>query len=271
MKYLSLIFLLLWLQSSQLSAAQKTLTFGVVPQQSASKLLSIWGPLLSHLSKETGIKLVFKTAKDIPSFEKALAQGRYDIAYMNPFHYTEFHKSPGYQAFAKSANKQIKGIIVINKNSAVKTLKDLEGKTLVFPSRYAFAATLLTQALFHQEKVAFKSKYVSSHDSVYLNVAKGTFPAGGGIHRTFSSIPLNLQNQLMVLKTTAGHTPHAFAAHPKISSAIVDQLVIALVGLRNNKTGQVLLNKLKMSAIESAKNRDWDDIRALNIQTTFTE
>lgn len=63
-----------------------------------------------------------------------------------------------------------------------------------------------------------KPKYVSSHDSVYLNVAKGLFPAGGGVKRTFNNIPKETRKQFKVLWTTDPYTLHAIAARPDIES-----------------------------------------------------
>ncbi|MFT6388922.1 MAG: phosphonate transport system substrate-binding protein, partial [Cellvibrionaceae bacterium] len=60
----------------------KNYSFGVVPQQSAERLAKLWGPVFAYVSKETGVKLQFKTAKNIPEFEKRLMAGDYDFAYM---------------------------------------------------------------------------------------------------------------------------------------------------------------------------------------------
>ena len=69
----------------QAQEAQPSLTFGIVPQQSASRLAEEWGPLLSELSRRSGVLLVFRTAPSIPVFEERLAKGAYDLAYMNPY------------------------------------------------------------------------------------------------------------------------------------------------------------------------------------------
>ena len=47
---------------------KKVYTFGIVPQQSASRLAEQWGPLLEYLSDKSGIELRFKTAPSIPKF-----------------------------------------------------------------------------------------------------------------------------------------------------------------------------------------------------------
>ena len=107
-----------------------TLSFGIVPQQNATKLARLWTPICKYLSKQTGYRFVFKTAKDIPTFEKRLATGEYDIAYMNPYHYTVFSIDPGYRAIAKETNKRIQGIIVVKKDSPYQSIVELAGKTL---------------------------------------------------------------------------------------------------------------------------------------------
>ena len=55
------------------------LTFGIVPQQSATKLASLWTPILSYLSTKSGVELSFATAPDIPTFEKRVLDGEYEL------------------------------------------------------------------------------------------------------------------------------------------------------------------------------------------------
>lgn len=71
---------------SGMAAAEPTvLSIGIVPQTSATELVKHWAPVLGYLSEKTGCRLRFETAKDIPTFERRLADGVYDLAYMSPF------------------------------------------------------------------------------------------------------------------------------------------------------------------------------------------
>jgi len=155
----------------------ETVTFSVVPQQSASKLARLWTPIVTYLSEKTGHDVRFTTAKDIPTFEARLAEGQYDFAYMNPYHYTVFSSAPGYSAFARQKDKRIKGIVVVRKDSTLRDMEELEGERLAFPSPAAFAASVLPRSHLRTEGIGFTPQYVSSHDSVYLGVARGLFPA----------------------------------------------------------------------------------------------
>jgi phosphonate transport system substrate-binding protein len=235
-KYILLLASGILLSSSFVVNAQEY-TFGIVPQQSSKKLARLWGPILKKLSEDTGLTIKFATAKNIPTFEKRLAAGEYDFAYMNPYHFTVYNKAPGYVALTRQRNKEIKGIMVVKKDSDLSELKDLNDTTLAFPSPAAFAATLLSQAELNKQDVEFTPKYVSSHDSVYLSVARGLLPAGGGIVRTFNNIDPAIRDQLRILWTSEGFTPHAFTAHPDISAQNRELVAKALAGLETTDTG----------------------------------
>ncbi|MCP3850461.1 MAG: phosphate/phosphite/phosphonate ABC transporter substrate-binding protein [Gammaproteobacteria bacterium] len=241
-------------------------TFAVVPQQSASKLARLWTPILKKVGQEAGVILKFKTAPNIPTFEKRLVNSEYDFAYMNPYHYTAFNQNPGYQAIAKAANKRIKGIVVVRKDSHVTKLTDLEGETLAFPSPAAFAATILPMAYFSKIGLNITPKYVSSHDSVYRTVAQGHFPAGGGVMRTFKNMTPDIREQLKILWATEEYTPHAFAVHPRVDTIVKNKIQKAFIALSQQDEGKQLLNTIKLKGISSAKDEDWNDIRQLNIR-----
>jgi len=80
-------------------------TFGIVPQQSASRLAQMWGPFLSELSAQTGATFQFQTTKDIPTFEACLTSGAYDIAYMNPMHWGVWCEHPKSGSFVRSGRR----------------------------------------------------------------------------------------------------------------------------------------------------------------------
>ena len=243
----------------------ETLTFGIVPQQSAKTLAKLWTPICNYLSEKTGEKIQFSTAKDIPTFEKRVLAGQYDIAYMNPYHYTVFNQKPGYQAMARQKDKKIKGIIVVKKDSKLKSLDELDTKNLAFPSPAAFAASVLPRAKMKADGINITPKYVSSHDSVYLNVSKGLFAAGGGVIRTFNNTNPKVKENLRVLWTTPGYTPHAIASKPGLDQNIIDKLNKALVGMNTDPEGQALLKTIKFKGLLLSKDSDWDDVRSLNI------
>ena len=246
------------------------LVFGVVPQQSASELARSWIPILKYLGDKTGLAMRFATAKDIPTFEQRLAAGEYDLAYINPYHYTVFHHRPGYRVLAKEKDRELKGIIVVRKDSPIDDIAQLKGKTVAFPGPAAFAATLLPQAQLRKLDIPVAPSYVASHDSVYLSVALGLYVAGGGIPRTLGNMGAETRDQLRILWTTSGYTPHAFVVHPRIPDRTAGQVQAALLGMADTPEGEALLKAIDFHGLVVAHDADYDDIRRLDFRLLET-
>ncbi|WP_303580398.1 phosphate/phosphite/phosphonate ABC transporter substrate-binding protein [Amphritea sp. 1_MG-2023] len=247
------------------------LVFGMVPQQAAFKMARDWAPLLRELTALSGVSLRFATAPDIPTFEARLQAGEYDIAYMNPYHYTVVSDALGFRPLVKARDKRIEGIVVASKQRSLHGLEDLAGEQLAFPAPAAFAATLLTRGTLGVKGIPYQAVFVNSHDAVYRNVAAGRFIAGGGIQRTFDALEPRIREQLQVIWRSSGFTAHAIAAHPRVDAAVVAQLRAALVQLASTEAGAAALRPLKIKGFEVAVDSDWNDVRALHLQQVLGE
>lgn len=248
-------------------AVGKTYTFGIVPQQTASELARIWIPVFNVINERAGVPLRFATAPDIPAFEKRLVSGTYDLAYMNPYHYTVFSQKPGYAAFAKEKARRLRGIVVVRKDSPITDLAGLSGKEVSFPAPASFAATVLVRAELESKKISIQPKFVGSHESVYLNVAKGIHAGGGGIVRTFQTMDAPVRDELRILWQTKDYTPHAFAAHPRVPGDILGKVREAMLLADSDARGKAALKDIGFNGIESAQDADWADVRSLGIKT----
>ncbi|MBY6194599.1 phosphate/phosphite/phosphonate ABC transporter substrate-binding protein [Marinobacter hydrocarbonoclasticus] len=268
--YFKLIVLVAALLLSKAAYGQhvdsRVYTFGVVPQQASEKLASLWIPFIQHLSKQTGLNIEFATAPSIPEFEERLAEGVYDFAYMNPYHFTVFNEHPGYIAISRQKNHEIRGIIVVSSGLEIESLEELAGKELAFPAPNAFAATLITRAFLDKAAPGYTATFVNSHDSVYQSVAKGFFAAGGGIVRTLNEVSPELQRELEVLWLSPGYTGHAFAAHPAVPESVRTLVQGGLIMMSSSEEGAFLIGSLGMEGLQAAIDSDWDDVRALGLK-----
>lgn len=259
------IVLIFSLFVSLTARAQESYSFAIVPQQSASKIASLWGPILLYLESTTGYHFRLVVDKSIPHFQNGLSEGEYDFAYMNPYHYVVYHEKNGYTALVKARDRYIKGILVVAKNSSLQTVQDLKGKSVVFPSPAAFAATLLTRGYLAQQDISINSIYAGSHDAVYLDVARGLYPAGGGILRTLDSMPENIRSKLRVLWISKPYTPHPIAVSPKVPKAVAVSVRDSLIELNKSKKGRRYLHRLHITGWVRASDKDWDDVRGLHL------
>jgi phosphonate transport system substrate-binding protein len=261
------LYLLSFSEPASASAQTYPLSFGIVPQQSATRLARDWVPFLAKVSKLSGVSLRFATVTDIPTFEGCLGEGAFDFAYMNPYHFTVFNRLAGYHAFARQADKRLRGLIVVAKNSPIKTLKDLDGLGAAFPSPAAFGASAIQRAELKQLGIRITPAYVNSHDSVYRAVEAGLYVAGGGVTRTFASAPSEIRNKLRILHQTKAYTPHAFAARADVPAEAVARVRNTMLALAADDP---VLLPLGITGFQAATDRDWDDVRRLELTPNDT-
>ena len=241
-------------------------TFGIGPQQAATELAKRWMPIMRYLSEKSGVPLQFRTAKDIPTFQQQMKEGVFDFAFINPYHYTVFHKSAGYDAFAREKDGRLVGVLVVKRDGPIHEVGQLAGVTAAFPAANALAATWLPLIHLKEKNITVMPQYVTSMDSVYRSVAKGLFPVGGGEMRTLGTIDPEVKQQLRVLWSSEALPPFTFAAHPRVPKDAVAKVQKAMDEMDRDPQGQVLLKAINFKGMEITTDEDYNAMRAMNIK-----
>lgn len=233
-------------------------TFGIVPQYDQRQLFATWQPILNELEKRTGLTFKLATMPTIPAFEKEFLKGAYDFVYLNPYHLLKANKSAGYLPIIRD-RADLRGILVVRKDSPVKSPSELDGKTVAFPAPNAMGASLLMRAdltnLFH---IGFTPLYVTSHDSVYLHVAKGLAVAGGGVEKTLREQEGAVKDALKVIYETRPMPSHPVAVHPRVADPVAQKVRRAFIDMEATPGGRELLAKIPMNHPVSTAIQDYN-------------
>ena len=266
LKYLIMLAISLGMQMvSVATAAEEVLSFGITPQQSPTELTKRWTPVLQYLSEKSGLTLQLKTAKDIPTYQQQVMDGQYDIAYISPNSYVAANKARGYRAFAKEKDGKSVAMIVTRKDGPIKSLTQLHGQTMAFPSNTAFMATILPMMHLEALKIPVNTQYVVSIDSVYRSVAKGMLVAGGGEARTFGTLDADIRDQLTVLWESEALPPFPFLSHPRVPASSLGRLQKAMIDMGQDEQGLALLKVVNIKALDKAQDADYNAVRKLNL------
>ena len=243
---------------------------GVVPQWGADRLFEIWQPLVTYLSDETGLNLKLEPSFSIPNFEKGFSEGEYDFAYMNPYHFVCAKRDQGYMPLVRDYEKQLTGILVAASDSDIKTIEELEGQRVDFPSPNALGASLYMRTLLAREfNVECVPKFVRTHESVYLNVISGKAAAGGGVRRTLEAQVPELQERLRVIYETPGVAPHPIAYHPRVPEEVVAKVKAAIIEMVKSEEGKKLLAGIPMTKPGAAINEDYQPLVDLKLEEFY--
>lgn len=256
--------------STTTTAEQKTYIVGIVPQFEAKKLRRIWKPILKQLEQKTGFRFKLRGAPTIPAFEKEFLAGQFDFSYMNPFHLLIANDTQGYIPLVRDHSKKLQGVLVTRKDSEIKSVKDLNNKTLAFPSPNALGASLQMRAELHDKfNLNIIPIYVKTHDSVYLNVYLKQVPAGGGVGKTFRKQSKKLRDTLKIIYTTTPVSPHPIAAHPRVPKEDRDKFVKALFEIANTKQGKNTLSKIPIRQLGNTSMKDYEQLKKMNLERFF--
>ena len=251
----------------QASATEPVYTLGIVPQFESRKIRRIWQPIVNYLKQETGYHFVIKGSPTIGEFEQEVFRGTFDFAYMNPLHLVIGHKKVGYLPLLRDVKKELKGVLVVKRESGIHKVSQLADKPIAFPSPHALGASILIrQALEDIFKISVVPVYAKTHDSVYLNVLLSTTVAGGGVEQTLARQPSDRKAALRVLYTTIGVPSHPIAVLPTVPTEVTKAVQAALLKLGKTPQGQTLLHKIPMQEIGMTNLETYDCLEKMGLE-----
>ncbi len=248
-------------------AARARYTLAIVPYQLPLTAHKDWIPVAKYLSERVGADIELRVYRSFPSFETELFQGVPDFAFINPYHQVMAHRRHGYIPLVRS-NENLQGILVVPRDAPVRSVKDLEGKAIVFPSPNAFAASLYLRAILtEREKIRFTPVYLDSHNEVYHHVALGQAAAGGGVRGTLTQESPRVQEQVRVLFETPAMVSHPLTAHPRVPVNIRAAVAKALLDLGMQPNGKQMLERIQLdSPVAADQKRDYQPLEQLHLE-----
>ena len=247
--------------------AAHPLTLAVVPQFTAVQIHKDWTPFIERVSRDSGVALTLKIYQSIPKFEADLVKGVPDFAFMNPYHEVMARRAAGYQPLVRDS-KPLTGVLLVRRDSPLRTVKDLAGGKLAFPAPNAFGASLYMRALLaEQEGVKVEPVYVKTHSNVFRQVIVGQAVAGGTVNSALQREPDAVIEQLRVLFETPATAAHPLAAHPRITEAQRKAVTQAILKLRDDPTAAPLLQAVQMPVPVAADYaRDYRPLERLKLE-----
>ncbi|MDX1737544.1 MAG: phosphate/phosphite/phosphonate ABC transporter substrate-binding protein [Alphaproteobacteria bacterium] len=280
------VVLILTKFSVVLAQDKEPLQFFVSPERSAAALAEDWIPIIRKISENSGLKINFATTADAKSYHQKFVDGAMDIAFVDPYSFASL-RGDNYVAIAKpiTAAEQVddgaekaQGIVIVHKNSPYTSIDQLHGRSMSFPGKEAFSASILPR--FHMRAVGldYEVNYIPSAVSASLAVQFGLVDAAGMESRIFASLDEKLRKNLRVIWTSLPSAlcegmknhPFVFAINSKLPSDVRERILQALLNLNANTNAEVNLQALGFTEIAVAQTGEWSAISKL-AQRVLTE
>ncbi len=172
--------------SSTTKLSLKTLRFGTIPAENATKAFDNAKPLADALSQQLGVPVEITVGTSYTAVIEALNSNKIDVAWFGPFSYLLAHDKYNAEAFALQLDVRgrdfYNSLIITTPKTGIKTLADLKGHSFSFVDPASTSGNLvprytLIQAGLDPDKDV-QGIFAGSHDVSLLGVIAGKTDAG---------------------------------------------------------------------------------------------
>ena len=187
---------------------------------------------------------------------------------------TQFGFSDGYvlgNSVAKGMNITMVGsvfrrnptAVVVLDESSIKTPKDLEGKTLAFPSKDAFIDYRVPRHALKQAGITVVQVFGASKQGAAVQLQTGRADAAS-LNKMFADrFQAEGKGRFRVLYESEAWPNIPIQAHPRIAKASVEAVRKALLNMGKDADGRALLAKLKIPGFLPVTDADYGKTRRL--------
>jgi phosphonate transport system substrate-binding protein len=184
------------------ASAAVDLTFGVYTSDNRSAMETKLRPVLGSLEADLAVILndTVRIRLDVASSYQEgidrIVEGRVDFARLGPASYVlAKDRSPGMEILAmesKKGQKVFKGVICVAKESPIREVSELRGKSFAFGNENSTIGRYLSQRHLMNNGIRANDlsryEYLGRHDKVGIAVGRGKFDAGALKNGTFKKL-----------------------------------------------------------------------------------
>ncbi|MBK6650082.1 MAG: phosphate/phosphite/phosphonate ABC transporter substrate-binding protein [Betaproteobacteria bacterium] len=243
------------------AAVQPTLVFGVLNQQSPARTAERWNPVFQYIKARTGLDIQLRMGATVRETNAMMGRGEFDFVFTNHNFRPEYDGA--YKVIAALAGKPIFGVIAVGADSPVKTLADLAGKRVAFPSREAFVAYAVPVLELKRAKVDVLEVLASTQDSALAQLKAGAVDAAAVNSRFLTQFSARQGFAYREIYTSEGFAEIPVIAHPRLSAAVVTAVRQALVEMKQDPRGESLLESSGFAGFDPATDKQYDNVRRI--------
>lgn len=242
---------------------------GIHPLHNPQRLAELYGPIVEYLNikiPEAHFKL--EASRNYEEFDKKLYAGNFDFAMPNPYQ-TVLSLGHGYRIFGKMADDHnFRGIILVRKDSVIRSVADLKGKAVSYPAETALAATMMPQYYLQTHGVDvnrdIQNRYVGSQESSIMNVYRGHVAAAATWPMPwilFSAEHPDWADELEVKWQTDALVNNGWVVRKEVPVAIADKVAFHLLNLHRSEQGKLILSRLSLSHFDPASDKTYQPVQ----------
>jgi len=269
---LSSVYLLLILYAGDvLAQATKELRLSAIPDENPQEMLRIYRPFAEYLTKAVGIPVRFTSVVDYAATVEGLAANRLEMVWYGGLTSVQAAKQAkgAHRIIMRKEDAEFKSYFITRKETGIKTLKDLKGKTFAFGSVSSTSGHLmpryyLLKVGINPEKDFSKFSFSGAHDATAAWVEAGQVDAGALNFLVWDKLVQTKKvdtDKVFIFYTTPPYVDYVWTVRGGLNKDIVGKLSKAFLKLDyNNPEHKKLLDLHRTKGYIAAKDADWKGI-----------
>ena len=260
----------------QPALAQSSLHLALTPSQKPTDLMVAGEAFGAALGKLVGVPIRVTVASDYAAVVEALRNRTADLAFVHPAGYVLANREAKAMIVAKDqwhGNTSYTSRIYVRKESGLKTLEELRGKTIAFvdpssTSGYVYPMVMLIEKGLVQNKdpKTFFKEFVfsGSHDAGLQALLHGhvdAFASFDQAREQYLKDPAE-REKLIYIAESAPIPEGGICARDGLDPALVAKVRAALLSMKGPTYAPVLKALYDIDGFEPAEDREYEPVRA---------
>jgi phosphonate transport system substrate-binding protein len=146
------------------------LNFGFLPYAEPSHMRALYSAVAPHLAEHLKMEVRFILAPDYLTMGRMMESQMVDMAWFTPASYARIARKLGGQPICKPfrrGGRTYRPIVVVRKDSRVKTLKDLKGARFAYMDRNSTSGFIMANQMLAREGIDEPLEFFSSVEFTY--------------------------------------------------------------------------------------------------------
>jgi ABC-type phosphate/phosphonate transport system substrate-binding protein len=234
---------------------------GAAGSMTATDIVFRYEQFKQVVEKAIGAPVTLVAVRDARMLRKSVQTGAFALVLSRPADVlAEAVRDYGYQAVVVS-QEPAHALFIVKKESPLKTIGDVKGKSILTPDRYAYMWRI-ANAMMRDSKISMVNEQVRSMSD---QAAIGWSMEGGffdvGVVASFSGVGRTWEKKggrVIARSPELPNTP--MIASQKISSAQVQKLRAALIALRTSESGAAILKDVGVPGFKETSSQTFIDL-----------
>jgi len=244
------------------------LNIGLIPEQNVFKQFKRYEPLGKYIEQKTGIKIKFTILSRYGNIMESFHKKKMDGAFWGSFTGAMAIKKHGIQPVARPVNldgsSTYRGYIMVRKDSGIKNISDMKGKSVAFVEKATTAGYIFPMAYFKENGIKDIETYFSvyyftgSHDAAInalLNKKVDIACAKNTVYEILAREDPGIKDKLVIIAKSADVPSNGLGLRKELAYGVKAELKQALLDMHVDPEGKKVLEKFGVKRfIETGKN-----------------